>query len=105
MLPSPTCPLAGQSIFGQNVVCGSMALLLSASSTESVPRSAHLFKFLPSPPFSVPLPRGGTEARTSQLLPSTFLLPQKRGEALDEHSGRNRLAKVIARTSLANAYW
>src|SRR6266545_3527588 len=34
MLPSPICPLAGQSIFGQNVVCGSMTHLPSARSTE-----------------------------------------------------------------------
>lgn len=46
MLPSPVCPLAGHSTFGQNGVCGSMAHLLSASSTERVPRSAHVFKFL-----------------------------------------------------------
>src|SRR5215207_6819300 len=34
ILPSPSCPLAVQSIFGQNVRCGSMTHLPSALSTE-----------------------------------------------------------------------
>src|SRR5207249_7284041 len=34
MVPSPSCPLAGQSMLGQNTVCGSMTHLLRLSSTE-----------------------------------------------------------------------
>src|SRR6187551_1790847 len=34
MLPSPFCPLAGQSMFGQNTLFGSMTHLLRLLSTE-----------------------------------------------------------------------
>src|SRR6059036_856491 len=34
MVPSPSCPLAGQSMLGQNTVCGSMTHLLRLSCTE-----------------------------------------------------------------------
>jgi hypothetical protein len=44
MLPWSSCPLAGQSIFGQNVVCGSMAHLPSALSTEECHAIRSLFQ-------------------------------------------------------------
>src|SRR6266498_2153052 len=44
MLPSPSCPLAGQSIFGQNVRCGSMTHLPSALSTEECHSIRSLFQ-------------------------------------------------------------
>src|SRR4051794_21962539 len=44
ILSSPSCPLAGQSIFGQNVVCGSMTHLPSASSTEECHAIRSLFQ-------------------------------------------------------------
>src|SRR6266508_1314564 len=46
MLPSPICPLAGQSIFGQNVVCGSMTHLPSALSTEECHLIRSVFQVL-----------------------------------------------------------
>src|SRR5215217_8713776 len=57
MLPSPSCALAGQSIFGQNVVCGSMTHLPSALSTEECHAIRSLFQVQSSySPFSVHLP-------------------------------------------------
>src|SRR5207247_10519287 len=71
MLPWPIWPLAGHARLGQNVVVGSMTILLSwlcwGASQEEVCLDPCFLCNLTTPRFSVELPEGGTEAKTGEL--------------------------------------
>src|SRR5262245_14578054 len=57
MVPSPVWPLAGQSIFGQNTVCGSMTSSFPVLSTRNCHLIRTLFQVLAvRSPFSLHLP-------------------------------------------------
>src|SRR6266478_8889838 len=79
MLPWPVCPLAGHARLGQNVVAGSMRLLLSwlcwGACQEGVCLDPHFHCNCTSPRFSGELPRckimlfiGNTTPQSSDLL-------------------------------------